>query len=109
MLTPACNSCTDACSRGQIHDEFAKSGRLEELNVCENLGDHIVGNVYIKFEDEENAAEALQVGGGPGRFPSTVAHLMIVYCLPPLLSPVSNRQCTAVIMPGAFSRLNTPQ
>ena len=30
--------------------------------MCENLGDHIVGHVYIKFEDEENAAEALQVG-----------------------------------------------
>jgi splicing factor U2AF subunit len=44
----------------EIYDEFAKFGRLEELNVCENLGDHIVGHVYIKFEDEENAAEALQ-------------------------------------------------
>ena len=30
--------------------------------MCENLGDHLVGHVYIKFEDEEDAAEALQVG-----------------------------------------------
>jgi len=34
--------------------------------VCENVGDHIVGNVYIKFEDEENAADAL--AGMSGRF-----------------------------------------
>jgi splicing factor U2AF subunit len=44
----------------EIYDEMAKYGKLEELNVCENLGDHIVGNVYVKFEDEENAADALQ-------------------------------------------------
>jgi splicing factor U2AF subunit len=45
---------------------MSKFGMLEEVNVCENLGEHIVGNVYIKFEDEENAAEALQ--GLYGRF-----------------------------------------
>ena len=22
---------------------------VEEMNVCDNLGDHLVGNVYIKF------------------------------------------------------------
>lgn len=44
----------------EIHEEFSKYGRLEECNVCDNLGDHMVGNVYIKFDDEENAAEALQ-------------------------------------------------
>ena len=27
----------------------SKYGEIEEMNVCENLGDHIVGNVYIKF------------------------------------------------------------
>ena len=26
-----------------------KYGEIEEMNVCENLGDHLVGNVYIKF------------------------------------------------------------
>ena len=26
-----------------------KYGEIEEMNVCENLGDHIVGNVYVKF------------------------------------------------------------
>ena len=27
----------------------SKYGEIEEMNVCENLGDHIVGNAYIKF------------------------------------------------------------
>ena len=27
------------------------------MNVCDNLGDHLVGNVYIKFK-HESAAEA---------------------------------------------------
>ena len=25
-----------------------KYGAIEEMNVCDNLGDHLVGNVYIK-------------------------------------------------------------
>ena len=23
-------------------------GEIEEMNVCENLGDHLIGNVYVK-------------------------------------------------------------
>ena len=23
-------------------------GPIEEMNICDNLGDHLVGNVYIK-------------------------------------------------------------
>lgn len=41
----------------EIFDEFfeevfveceSKYGEIEEMNVCDNLGDHLVGNVYIK-------------------------------------------------------------
>ena len=32
---------------------------MEEMNVCDNLGDHLVGNVYIKFRREEDAARAV--------------------------------------------------
>lgn len=32
-----------------------KYGEIEEMNVCDNLGDHLVGNVYIKFRREEDA------------------------------------------------------
>jgi len=36
-----------------------KYGEVEEMNVCDNLGDHLVGNVYIKFREEEDATKAV--------------------------------------------------
>ena len=27
--------------------------QVEEMNVCDNLGDHLVGNVYVKFKKED--------------------------------------------------------
>ena len=39
-------------------------GTCEELNVCENIGDHLIGNVYIKFSDEDDCAKALQAVNG---------------------------------------------
>lgn len=27
---------------------FSKYGEIEEMNVCDNLGDHLVGNIYVK-------------------------------------------------------------
>ena len=38
---------------------FCRYGEIEEMNVCDNLGDHLVGNVYIKFRTEEDAAKAV--------------------------------------------------
>lgn len=29
-----------------------KYGEVEEMNVCDNLGDHLVGNVYVKVCDK---------------------------------------------------------
>jgi splicing factor U2AF subunit len=43
----------------EVFDEFQKFGKVEDLQVCENLGDHMVGNVYVKFFDEEDAEKAL--------------------------------------------------
>uniref|UniRef100_A0A6V2TA99 C3H1-type domain-containing protein n=1 Tax=Emiliania huxleyi TaxID=2903 RepID=A0A6V2TA99_EMIHU len=34
-------------------------GELEQLRVCENLSDHLAGNVYAKFRDEDDAQKAL--------------------------------------------------
>ena len=34
-----------------INENF--SFKVEEMNVCDNLGDHLVGNVYVKFKKEE--------------------------------------------------------
>ncbi|XP_064470768.1 splicing factor U2AF 26 kDa subunit-like isoform X2 [Ornithodoros turicata] len=36
-----------------------KYGEIEEMNVCDNLGDHLVGNVYVKFRREEDAEKAV--------------------------------------------------
>jgi splicing factor U2AF subunit len=40
--------------------ELDAAGEVEHLCVCDNLADHMVGNVYVKFRDEESAARALQ-------------------------------------------------
>jgi hypothetical protein len=29
--------------------ELAKYGEIEEMHVCDNVGDHLVGNVYIRY------------------------------------------------------------
>ncbi|XP_028401925.1 splicing factor U2AF 26 kDa subunit-like [Dendronephthya gigantea] len=41
--------------------ELEKYGEIEEMNVCDNLGDHLVGNVYIKYRREEDAEKACKV------------------------------------------------
>ncbi len=35
-----------------------KYGELEELNICENLSEHLAGNTYLKFRYEEDAEKA---------------------------------------------------
>ena len=42
-----------------IFEELSRFGELEELNVYENLGDHLAGNVYAKFNKEEHARAAM--------------------------------------------------
>ena len=44
-----------------IFEELTKvGGELEQLRVCENLSDHLTGNVYAKFREEEDAEKALK-------------------------------------------------
>uniref|UniRef100_A0A7C9CNA8 Uncharacterized protein n=1 Tax=Opuntia streptacantha TaxID=393608 RepID=A0A7C9CNA8_OPUST len=43
-----------------LFEELSKYGELESLNVCDNLADHMVGNVYVQYREEEHAAEALR-------------------------------------------------
>jgi splicing factor U2AF 35 kDa subunit len=38
--------------------ELCKYGELEELVVCDNNNDHLIGNVYARFKYEESAASA---------------------------------------------------
>ncbi|KAL4578763.1 hypothetical protein LXL04_014894 [Taraxacum kok-saghyz] len=43
-----------------LFEELSKYGEIESLNICDNLADHMVGNVYVQFREEEHAAKALQ-------------------------------------------------
>ena len=44
----------------ELSDNF---GPIEEFHVCDNLCEHLIGNTYVKFKDEDHAkecAEAMQ-------------------------------------------------
>lgn len=43
-----------------LFEELGKYGEIESLNICDNLADHMVGNVYVQFREEEHAASAVQ-------------------------------------------------
>ncbi|KAK1281884.1 Splicing factor U2af small subunit A [Acorus calamus] len=43
-----------------IYEELSKFGELESLNICDNLADHMVGNVYVQFREEDQAAAAIR-------------------------------------------------
>lgn len=44
----------------EIAEEFMKYGDVELINVVENLGDHMFGNVYVTFSSEEEAEKAMK-------------------------------------------------
>merc|ERR1740130_200187 len=44
--------------------ELSKCGRIDELHICDNLGDHMIGHVYCKFFNEEDASDAMQAMNG---------------------------------------------
>lgn len=48
----------------EIFLELMKYGELLELNVCDNLGDHLIGNVYAKFNSEQEAEKAFKALNG---------------------------------------------
>jgi splicing factor U2AF subunit len=39
---------------------MANYGEVDEIIVCDNLGEHILGNVYVKFTKEDYAINALK-------------------------------------------------
>lgn len=43
-----------------VFNELSKFGPIEEMNVCANLGEHLVGNVYAKYKEEEAALNCVQ-------------------------------------------------
>jgi splicing factor U2AF subunit len=38
---------------------LAKYGNLQEMHVCDNVGDHLLGNVYARYEWEAEAQKAV--------------------------------------------------
>jgi splicing factor U2AF subunit len=47
-----------------VFGELSKFGEIEELNVCDNLGDHLLGNVYVMYKDEKCTMEAVKALNG---------------------------------------------
>lgn len=35
--------------------ELYRFGEIEDMVVCNNIGDHLLGNVYVKFTEEDYA------------------------------------------------------
>lgn len=40
--------------------ELSKLGEIEELNVCDNVCEHLLGNVYVKFTSYDDAENVLK-------------------------------------------------
>jgi splicing factor U2AF subunit len=43
-----------------MYIELSRFGEIEEVNVCDNVGDHLVGNLYVMFTAEESAARCVE-------------------------------------------------
>lgn len=43
----------------RTYSELAKYGNLLEMHVCDNVGDHLIGNVYARYDWEEEAQRAV--------------------------------------------------
>jgi len=43
-----------------VFGELEKYGTIEELNVCDNLAEHLIGNVYAKYKFEEDASTSVE-------------------------------------------------
>lgn len=44
----------------EVFEELMKYGEIEDMVVCDNIGDHIIGNVYIKYTHEDYAERAVK-------------------------------------------------
>ena len=48
----------------EIFMQFAKYGEIEDLVIADNIGDHMIGNVWIKYVSEDAAKEAMNAMQG---------------------------------------------
>jgi len=48
----------------EIFIEFSKYGELLDIVVSDNIGEHMMGNVYVKFASEEQAEKCFKNKNG---------------------------------------------
>ena len=65
----------------EVHSEMRKYGVIEEMHVVDNLSDHLVGNVYLRYKERGMAED--MVKANRGRF-------FAGRCLMPEFSPIPN-------------------
>jgi splicing factor U2AF subunit len=44
----------------EIFIEIANYGEIREMHICDNLGDHLIGNIYVKFATPEDAENVMK-------------------------------------------------
>jgi len=44
----------------EVFLELCNYGEIEDMVVVDNVSDHMVGNVYVKYQNEDDAAKAVQ-------------------------------------------------
>lgn len=47
-----------------LYEELSKCGEIEDIAVCDNVVEHLLGNVYVRFYDEADADKALKAVSG---------------------------------------------
>jgi splicing factor U2AF subunit len=48
----------------EIFMQFANYGEIEDLVVADNIGDHMIGNVWIKYVNEDSALNCMNAMQG---------------------------------------------
>jgi splicing factor U2AF subunit len=48
----------------EVFLEMCKYGEVEDMNVCDNIGDHLIGNVYVKYYREDDTKKAFDALNG---------------------------------------------
>ena len=48
----------------EVYTEFSKYGEILEMLVADNIGDHMIGNVFVKFATEEQAERCFKDKNG---------------------------------------------
>jgi hypothetical protein len=78
----------------EIFQEFNNFGKIDDVQVCENLGDHMVGNVYVKFGDEVLSRIASLSYLGPNLSELNRNSLKLLYV--PLMDDFMREECLLV-------------